>query len=293
MEIRFGNKSRGIFSTGISYLDDMTQGLEPGRVYVIAARPSMGKTSLLLQILTEVCVKQQVPSLFFSGDLTIPHVIDRLIFNRALVPLSKLHDPASSVTKGDLQRIQKSALELVASGLILNDSRDLTIEEVAAISREERAKAGIGFVVIDHLHLIRSESTRPGTSRKHEMARVIRAIRNLARELELPILVSAHLKRRADGRLPTSGDIRESRAIEYEADFIGLLHREGQMPNEDCVELRIDKNHNGPTGAVTLILIPEIQRFDEFPTVASEESEVIQAWQDDQWEKVFLSSTTN
>ncbi len=84
-DILLENSPRRGLSTGLSELDDMSNGLEPGRVYVIAARPSMGKTSLLLQILAEVCLKQQIPSLLFTGDLTIPQVIDRLIFNRAMI----------------------------------------------------------------------------------------------------------------------------------------------------------------------------------------------------------------
>jgi replicative DNA helicase len=284
---------RGL-STGLSELDDMSNGLEPGRVYVIAARPSMGKTSLLLKILGEVCLKQQIPSLLFTGDLTIPQMIDRLIFNRAYMAQCSLHNPQYVVSKGDLQRIMKSAQELASSGLVLDDSRNMTIEAIAAKAREEHDKRSIGLIVIDHLHSIRSESTPPGTSRKAEMTAVICSIRDLARELEVPILMSAHLKRRADGRLPRSGDIRESGAIEHEADFIGLLHREGPIPYEDCFDLLIAKNNNGPLGTIGLLFTEEIQRFEKgpiFPDAPSvsyfteEEQEMTKAWRDYQNEK--------
>lgn len=297
--ILFQNLPRRGLSTGLSQLDDMSNGLEPGRVYIIAARPSMGKTSLLLQILAEVCLNQQIPSLLFTGDLTIPQVVDWLIFNRALAPQCCLYDSQYTPCKGDLQRIQKHANNLAASGLVLADSRDMTIEAIAAKAREERSKTGIGLIVIDHLHLIRSESSQPGTSRKREMAGVICAIRNLARELGLPILVSAHLKRRADGRLPRCGDIRESGAIEHEADFIGLLHREGPIRDEDCFELLLAKNNNGPSGTIRLLFTPQIQRFEEGPiipdvsnvsnvaNVSNEGQEITQAWRDYKGERYF------
>ncbi len=292
--ILFENLPRRGLSTGLSELDDMSNGLEPGRVYVIAARPSMGKTSLLLQILGEICIKQEIPSLLFTGDLTIPQVIDRLIFNRAMTPPYYFYDPDYRPTKGDLGRIKKSAQELASSGLVLDDSRNMTIEAIAAKVREERDKRSIGLIVIDHLHSIRSESTPPGTSRKAEMTAVIRSIRDLAQELELPILMSAQLKRRADGRLPRSGDIRESGAIEHEADFIALLHREGPIPHENCCDLLIAKNNNGPLGTIGLLFIADIQRFEngpifpDAPNVANlteEEQEMTNAWRDYQNEK--------
>jgi replicative DNA helicase len=271
----------------MSELDQMSNGLEPGRVYVIAARPSMGKTSLLLKILAEVCLNQHTPSLLFTGDLTIHQVIDWLIFNRAHTPKCCLYDPQYTVRKGDVQRIQQRAKELATSGLVLDDRRDMTIEAITAKAREEHVKTGIGLIVIDHLHLIRSESTQPGTSRKREMAGVIRALRNLARELGLPILVSAHLKRRADGRVPRSGDIRESGAIEHEADFIGLIHRDGPILHENCFHLLIAKNNNGPLGTVGLLFIEEIQHFEEGPIVPNEEQEMTRAWRDYRNEKNF------
>lgn len=276
-------------STGFSLLDGMCHGLEPGRVYVIASRPSLGKTTLLLNIIAAVCLNQKTPSLFFSGDLTIPQIVDRLIFNQASAPLSAAFDPGHTPTKGDLLRIQKCAQGLVDSGLVLDDTRDMMIEVIAAKAREERAKNGIGLIAIDHLHLIRSEATRPDTSRKREMAVVIREIKSLARELELPVLVSAQLKRRADGRLPRIGDIRQATAIEHEADFVGLLHKE--VSDEDCVKLLIAKNNNGPLGTVRLFLSAELQRFEQGPVVYHEENEMERAWRDYRLEKDFPHET--
>lgn len=280
--------SKGL-STGLSHLDEICHGLEPGRIYLIASRPSLGKTALLMSIIAEVCLNQKTPALFFSGDLAIPQIVESLIFNRASAPLSAF-DSGNLPNKSGLLRIQKCARELAESGLVLDDGRDMTIEAISARAREERTKAGIGLIAIDHLHLIRSESTHPGTSRKREMNAVVRELRNLARELALPILVSAHLKRRAEGRLPRCSDIRESGAIEYEADFIGLLHREG-MSAEGCFfELLVAKNNNGPLGHVRLCLIRDLQRFEEFSEgeeIPEDEQEMIQAWRDYRKEKDF------
>jgi len=277
---------RGL-ATGFSLLDVLTNGLLPGRVYVVASRPSMGKTTLLLTILAEVCIKQKTPSMFFSGDLTISQIIDRLIFNRAKIPLCALYDPEYIPNKGELRRIQRCALDLAGSGLILDDSRDLTIEAIAANARDHRAMTGIGFIAIDHLHLIRSESTTPGTPRKCEMARVMREIKSLAQELDVPVLVSAQLKRRADGRLPRIGDIREAGAIEPEADFVGLLHREGTISTKNYYDLRVAKNSHGPADTVRLIRYPGLQWFEPGPPICNEEEEIEQAWHDYRYEKDF------
>ena len=246
--------------------------------------------------------------MFFSGGLTSSEIVDRLIFTRAVAPLCAFSDPEYITTnvdlhrghncalhlvaagfiptKADLNRIQKCAIDLATSGLILDDSRDLTVEAIAADARDNLAEAGIGFIVIDHLHLIRSESTRPGTPRKCEMARVIREIRSLAQELGLPVLVSAHLKRRADGRLPRIGDIRESGAIEHEADFVGLLHREGPIADENYFNLLIAKNYNGPTRTVSLFRPPGLQWFEQ-GQVHNEEEEMERAWRDYRNEKDY------
>ena len=283
--LEHGVACRGL-STGFRRLDVMTNGLLPGMVYVIASRPSMGKTTLLLNILSRVGIEQQTPSMFFSGNLTISQIVDRLIFNRAMAPLCAFSNPGYLPNKADLLRIRKCAHDLAISGLVLDDSRDMTIEAIVAKAREERSRTGIGFIAIDHLHLIRSESTHPGTSRKREMTGVIRAIKILAQELELPILVSAQLKRRADGRLPRSRDIRESGAIENEADFVGLLHRVGSIKDQVCFNLLIAKNNNGPSGTVTLFLTREMQ-FEEGPRLHNEEEEMTRAWTDYRFEKDF------
>lgn len=274
--------------TGLDRLDEITHGLQPGRIYLIAGRPAMGKTGLLLQILAEVCLNQHIPSLLFTGDLTIPQVIDRLLFNHAMFPQCKLGDPQYALRKGDLKRIQESAGQLAESGLILDEIRNATFEALAAKARHERSVAGIGLIVIDHLHQLGMASTSPGTSRKREMAMVIGSLRELARELGVPILVSAHLKRRAEGRVPKCVDIRESGAIEHEADFIGLLHRETLNAEPHVIELLVAKNFNGALGPIRLCRIDEIQRFEEVPT---EEQEISHAWQDYRLEKDFPPET--
>jgi replicative DNA helicase len=281
-----GDESRGL-PTGFSLLDAMINGLQPGGVYVIASRPSMGKTTLLLNILSQVALEQQTPSMFFSGELTSAQIVNKLIFNRARVPLGMHSDPEHCPTKGDLMRIHKCSRELASSGLVLENMRNMTLETIVAKSREEQTKIGIRFIAIDHLHLIRSESTQPGTSRKREMTGVMREIKNLARELELPVLVSAQLKRRADGRVPRIRDIRQSRSIEEEADFVGMLHREGSITEKDRFELLIAKNNNGPSGTVCLFFDRVVQLFEQGRPVRYEENEMIIAWRDYLMEKDF------
>ena len=127
----------------------------------------------------------------------------------------------------------------------------------------------------------------PGTARKCEMARVMRELKCLAQELQVPVLVSAQLKRRADGRVPRIGDIRGAGAIGREADFVGLLHREGSISAENCFELRIAKNHHGPSYAVSFFLDRRLQWFEQGPPVLNEDEELDRAWRDYRHEQDF------
>ena len=272
--------SRGILSTGLGLLDGLTNGIEKGNLYVIGAGDSLARTSFLLRVVAEVCLAQRIPTLLFSGDLSGSQVTDRLIYGRNHLPSPSNLNAPSYRKKGSLMRIQKHTQEISESGLVIHDSRDLTIEAIEARAHEESAKSGIGFIVIDHVHLIRSESTPPGTSRKREMSGVIRRIKNLARELELPILVGAHLKRQARRRVPRSGDIRESADIEYEADFIGLLHRQEQFPYVDFYDLLVAKNNSGMLGSIRLYLFRECDWFEQDPPVSDEGEDMTP---DDYW----------
>lgn len=276
---------RGI-PTGFANLDEMTGGLRPGNVFVIASRPSMGKTSLMLNILEHVCVGQKIPSLVFSGDLTASEITQRLIFNRACSPLryDTDHD-YMPFTKGELQRIEKAALEVARANLFVDEARGLAIEDLREKARQSMSTDMIRFIAIDDLHLLRSICPQAKPSRKREVTEVFSAIKGLARELDIPILVLAQLKRRAETRVPRITDIRESGVIEHEADLIGLLHRRDQVSESDKAgqtydsrfELLLAKNRHGTTGALDLAFWSDIQFFWPIP---SEDEQIREAWDD-------------
>jgi replicative DNA helicase len=231
---------------------------------------------MLLNVLEEICLNQKIPALFFCGDMTPLEVVKRFIFERSLFPLDSLRDQEYLPCKGDLLRIQQCAVELAKSGLVINERRDLTADSITAIARAMHDERGIGFIAIDHLHLI--QPNRPGMSAKSAMATAAVGLKSLARELNLPILATAHLRRAAQGRPADIRDLRHGNALAHEADFIGMLEPMGEANGSDHVVMRVVKNHGGKCGQVDLYRHRLLLRFCEQPPLTEEEEEMIMAW---------------
>lgn len=278
--------------TGFPMMDQKTNGLKGGDMFVIAARPSMGKTSFLLNVIEEIAVNQGKPALMFSCEMPSVQLVERLLFAHSGLKKSSVVDK-NGLNKEDMVRFQKSIVALKNSGLVLDDTASITINELRAKARRVKREKGLSVIGIDYLQLMRSYSKQAQNSREREIAEISAGLKALAKELEVPVVVLAQLNRGPENRtgnslgVPRMSDLRESGAIEQDADMIGLLYRlayysenkeknEGQpedRSNEGKAFLDLAKNRNGPTGRVPLTFIPELMRFIPREFAPGEEDE--------------------
>lgn len=265
-------------STGFEELDRMSNGLKPGEMFVVAARPSMGKTSLMMNIVEHVCVDLQKPSMVFSCEMSAFQLVQRLIFARAKFAMSQL-TRGYTPNKGDLQRIQRACAEITQSKLFIDDTPGISINELRAKARRKKRDENIQFIAIDYLQLMKSRTKQAENSREREIAEISAGIKGLAKELSLPIVILAQLNRGPESRtgkslgVPRMSDLRESGAIEQDADMVGLLYRsayyaedaEEKEAEAGKAELVLAKNRNGETGHIPLTFIAELMRFESGP----------------------------
>jgi replicative DNA helicase len=261
--------------TGYMDLDRMSKGLKPGEMFVVAARPSMGKTSLMMNIAEHICIDQGVPSMVFSCEMTAFQIVQRLVFSRARFAMAQM-GKGFKPRREDLLRIKRAAEEIAASKLFVDDTPGLMIDTLRAKARRRKREDNIGFIAIDYLQLLKSGSKQAQNSREREIGEISAGIKGLAKELGLPILVLAQLNRGPEGRtgkslgVPRMSDLRESGTIEQDADMIGLLYRtayyaeteEEKEQEAGRAELLLSKNRNGETGHVPLTFIAELMRFE-------------------------------
>lgn len=261
-------------STGFIDLDAKTSGLKPGQVFVIAARPSMGKTALLMNIAEHMAFTLERPGLIFSCEMTKKELLARLMYSRARFNPATLHEHKPD--KGELLRIQRAALDINNSGLHIDDTAAITITALRAKARRAKKRHGIEFIGIDYLQLLRATSRQAEGSREREIAEISAGIKATAKELKIPIILLAQLNRDSEKRtgasrgVPRMSDLRESGAIEQDADLIGLLTRdayfaETEEQKTECAgrsRLILAKNRSGTTGDVHLTFIPELVRFE-------------------------------
>lgn len=266
--------ARGV-ATGYVDFDRMSKGLKRGEMVVVAARPSMGKTSLMMNMVEHVAVDQKVPTLVFSCEMMAEQIVERLVFSRARFDASKVAR-GFSPKKEELLRLQRAGKEIAESPLFIDDTAGLMIDTLRAKARRRMRENGIGLIAIDYLQLLRSSSKQAANSREREIGEISAGIKGLAKELNIPILVLAQLNRGPEGRtgkslgVPRMSDLRESGTIEQDADLIGLLYREAyyaDSPEEageigGKSELILAKNRNGETGFCPLLFISELMRFE-------------------------------
>lgn len=273
-----GEKGVQGISTGYEELDRMSGGLKPGEMFVIAARPSMGKTSLMMNIVEHIAVDLGKPGMVFSCEMSSFQLVQRLVFSRAKFALSQL-SRGYKPQKGDFQRIHRAAVDVSNAKLFIDDSPGITINELRAKARRKKRDEDIQFIAIDYLQLMKSRTKQAENSREREIAEISAGIKGLAKELHLPIIILAQLNRGPEGRtgkslgVPRMSDLRESGAIEQDADLVGLLYRsayyaEGEEEKEEMAgkaELVLAKNRNGETGHVPLTFIADLMRFESGP----------------------------
>ena len=259
--------------TGFTEFDHMTSGLHQAEMIVIAARPSMGKTALAMNIAEHVALVEGKPVAVFSLEMSSQQLVQRLLCSRAKVNLQRVRN--GFLSERDFPSLTAAASRLAAAKLFIDDSPGLSIAELRAKARRLVASHQVQLLVIDYLQLLRSTSRRAQDNRQIEISEISAGIKSLAKELNIPIIVIAQLNRQPDARAKEGGrprlsDLRESGSIEQDADVVGLLVRseyyetdeEAKQEKAGEAELIIAKQRNGPTGDVPLTFLKEYTRFE-------------------------------
>jgi replicative DNA helicase len=271
-------QSRGMLTglpTGFKGIDQMTNGMHEGEMIVIAARPSMGKTALAMNIAEHVALEAGKAVAVYSLEMSTQQLMQRLLCSIARVNLKKVRD--GFVGKHDMANLVKATTRLSETKMFIDDTPGLSILELRARARRMKDRHDIQLIVIDYLQLLKSPSRRGQENRQVEVAEISAGIKALAKELKLPIVVLAQLNRNPEARTgggkgrPQLSDLRESGSIEQDADLVGLLWREKYYAQDDddkkeaegVAELIIAKQRNGPVGNVPLTFLETLTRFED------------------------------
>ena len=262
--------------TGYPKLDGMINGLKGGELFVIAARPSMGKTSFLLNIVEHLALEVKRPVLVFSCEMPSVQLVERLLYARSGVSKQQLVAQQGKLSPDNMKRFTQAMKEYAASKLVIDDTAAISVSELRAKARRvEKEHPDLCAIGIDYLQLMRSHTKQAQNSREREIAEISGGLKSLAKELNLPVVVLAQLNRGPENRTgknkgtPMMSDLRESGAIEQDADMIGLLYRSAYYAEDDeekealgaNANLALAKNRNGPTGDVPLSFMAELMRF--------------------------------
>jgi replicative DNA helicase len=263
-----GEHTQGGVETGFADLDALTGGLHNSELAILAARPSMGKTALAMNIAEYVAFQLRVPALFVSLEMSSIELADRMLCSVARVNGHKLRN--GTLSHADRLRLVEKAAEISQAPLFVDDSPSRTVSEIAAAARRiKRREHRLGLVVVDYLQLI--EPDNPSDPRQEQVARIARRLKGLARETEVPVLCLAQLNRQAEDskdHRPRLSHLRESGAIEQDADVVMFVHREEYYhrgADKDqyagLAEIIVAKQRNGPVGDVELRWEKEFTRF--------------------------------
>jgi replicative DNA helicase len=268
--------------TGLADLDKMSSGFHPGEMIVIAARPSMGKSSLAMNIAEHVAVDQGLPVGVFSLEMTAESIVLRMLCSRSRVNLRSVRD--GFLAERDFPKLTGAAGKLARAPLVIDDSSGLSILQLRAKARRMSQQHGIKLFVVDYLQLLHSTARR-AENRQQEIADISNGLKSLAKELSVPVIVLSQLNRELEkdkNRKPRMSDLRESGSIEQDADLVGLLYKPssddddgGSAGGDELdavpVNLLIAKQRNGPTGDVNLTFLKSYTRFENAARVSDED----------------------
>jgi len=272
-------------STGFRDLDKLTSGLHSSEMIVIAARPSMGKTALAMNIAEHAAIEVKLPVAIFSLEMSAQQLVQRMLCSRARVNLAKTRD--GFLAEADFPKLTHAASKLAEAKIFIDDTAGLTILELRAKARRLKAQHDVRLIIVDYLQLLRSTSRRAQDNRQLEISEISAGLKGLAKELKIPIIVVAQLNRNPEIRtgsgkgVPRLADLRESGSIEQDADLVGLLVREEYYADSDeertelegKAELIIAKQRNGPIGQVKLTFLKDFTRFEDRAEDAAESEE--------------------
>jgi len=269
-------------STGFVEFDRMTSGLHPSEMVVIAARPSMGKTALAMNIAEYVAINEKLAVGVFSLEMSSQQLVQRMLCSRARVNLQRVRD--GFLGERDFPSLTAAASKLAEARMFIDDSASLSILELRAKARRLKAQQDVSLIIVDYLQLLRSTTRRAQDNRQLEISEISSGLKALAKDLKIPVIVVAQLNRQPEQRTggkPRLSDLRESGSIEQDADLVGLLVRpemyeedeEARVEKAGEAELIIAKQRNGPVGEIPLTFLKEYTRFETRARNVSEPEE--------------------
>ena len=267
-----GGKSITGVASGFTDLDELTSGFQPSDLIVVAARPSMGKTAFILNIAQHAAIEHNVPVALFSLEMSKESLVQRMLTGEARGDAQKLRK--GMLRDDDFPRLARAAGLLAQAPIFIDDSPGITLLEMRSAARRLRADANIGLVVVDYLQLI--QSTSDAENRTQEISQISRSLKALAKELAVPVVALSQLSRATEQRTdkrPQLSDLRESGAIEQDADLVMFIYRQEMYEGptdkdgnslEGRAEVIVGKQRNGPTGIVNLFFHKAYTRFENY-----------------------------
>lgn len=267
-KIEAASKSGGTVTgipTGFIDLDYKTSGMQPSDFVLIAARPSMGKTAFVLNLVDYVAVRKGLPCMIFSLEMSKEQLVNRMLSMESNVDSQKLR--TGSLTDADWDAVVEGIGIIGNSKLIIDDTPGISISELRSKCRKMKLEYGLSMIIIDYLQLM-SGSGRSGDNRQQEISEISRSLKALAREMNAPVIALSQLSRACETRQdhrPMLSDLRESGAIEQDADVVMFLYRDDYYNKDtdrpNVAEVIIAKQRNGPIGTVELLWRPEFTKF--------------------------------
>jgi len=258
---------RGV-STGFNDLDNMLAGLQKSDLIILASRPSLGKSAMALNLATHIAINEKLPVGIFSLEMSKDQVVDRLISAQSNVDLWRLRTGRLSAEgeDNDFLRIQQALGALSEAPIYIDDAATSNILQMRAMARRLQAEKGLGLIIVDYLQLI--EPRNPTANIVQQMSEISRSLKGLAKELNVPVLALSQLSRAVEHRtppIPRLSDLRETGAIEQDADVVMFIHREDRYRQEterkNIADIIIAKHRNGPVGKIELYFDDKMVSF--------------------------------
>tara|TARA_B100000575_G_scaffold294620_1_gene312276 strand:+ start:6778 stop:8283 length:1506 start_codon:yes stop_codon:yes gene_type:complete len=263
-------------STGFEKLDSLTSGWQPSDLVIVAARPGMGKTALALSMARNISVRQNIPVAFFSLEMSSVQLITRLISSETGLSSDKLR--TGRLAEHEWQQLNIKVSDLESAPLFIDDSPSLTIFELRAKARRLASSHGIKLIIIDYLQLMNIGSSNKAGNREQEISTISRNLKALAKELDIPVIALSQLSRAVETRggtkRPILSDLRESGAIEQDADIVSFLYRpeyygitewddDMKTPSEGQGEFIVAKHRNGALDSIKLKFVANLGKFED------------------------------
>jgi len=262
------NKDFTGITTGFTEIDSLTSGFQKSEMIVIGARPSIGKTALALNMAQNISIMQKIPAAFFSLEMPEKFIGQRILSSESEVDLRTIRFKSPQGQEDEFNKIIDASDRSMNAPLFIEDMPNMRLFDLRTQARHARETHKVEVIFIDYLGLIAVDNVYQ--NRYEQVSEISRSLKSLARELDIPVVVLSQLARSAEGNKPNLAEIRESGAIEQDADVVILMNRDRTKKDDDpdrdsfLTEIEVAKNRNGATGRVKLLFYPKYQRFKNF-----------------------------